>query len=182
MDEQIGSRDPHEEPRPPAQPLRPVPPGSNPAAPPRKKQPGPKTLQGKARSSRNAMGFGIHSPAPLIPGESREEWEKHRAGMLASVEPANYLETFLAERMVSASWVLMNRVTAYEVAEFTRANKGSEVFRLPPANELDKIQRYEARLTKQFYQPMHELEALQKQRRGEAAPLARLDVQGVSEP
>jgi hypothetical protein len=36
-------------------------------------------------------------------------------------------------------------------------------------------------VTKQFYQPIHELEALQKQRRGEAAPLARLDVQRVSE-
>jgi hypothetical protein len=154
--------------------------GSEPPAAPaparaRKKRPGSNTPQGKTH---NAMRFGIHSPAPLIPGESAEEWEKHRAGLLASVERANYLETFLAERMVSASWSLKKRVTAYEVAEFTRANKGSKVYRLPPANELDKIQRYEARLTRQFYQAKHELEVLQKQRRGEATPLARLDVQG----
>jgi hypothetical protein len=181
MDEQIGSQDPHEEPRPPAQPLRPVPPGSNSAAPPRKKGPGPKTPQGKARSSRNAMRFGIHSPAPLISGESREAWEAHRAGVLASVECVNYLETFLAERMVWASWCLMNRVTAYEVAEFNRANKGSEVYRLPPANELDKVQRYEARLTRQFFQAKHEHEALQKQRRGEATPLARVDLHRLPE-
>ena len=72
-------------------------------------------------------------------------------------------------------------MTAYEVAEFTRANKGSTVFRLPPANELDNIQRYETRLTRQFYQAKHELEVLQKQRRGEPTPLARLDVQGAPE-
>ena len=156
-------------------------PSNDPAAPPRKKRTGPKTPQGKARSSRNAMRFGIHSPAPLIPGETAEEWEEHRAGMLASLERANYLETFLAERMVLASWSLKKRVTAYEVAEFTRANKESTVFRLPPANELDNIQRYEARLTRQFYQAKHELEVLQKQRRGEPTPLARLDVQGAPE-
>jgi hypothetical protein len=179
MDDQISSRDPDTEPVPGAEHLHPVP-VSHPAAPPQKKLPGPKTPQGKARSSRNAMRFGIHSPAPLIPGESAEEWDKHRAGMLASLERANYLETFLADRMVLASWSL-KRVTAYEVAEFTRANKGSKVFRLPPANELDNIQRYEARLTRQFYQSKHELEVLQKQRRGEATPLARLDVQGAPE-
>ena len=180
MDQQAGTPDPNAETGAPAGHLRPVP-SNDPAAPPRKKRTGPKTPQGKARSSRNAMRFGIHSPAPLIPGESAEEWEEHRAGMLASVECANYLETFLAERMVQTSWSLKKRVTAYEVAEFTRANKGSTVFRLPPANELDNIQRYEARLTRQFYQAKHELEVLQKQRRGEATPLVRLDVQGAPE-
>ena len=180
MDQQAGTPDPNAETGAPAGHLRPVP-SNDPAAPPRKKRTGPKTPQGKARSSRNAMRFGIHSPAPLIPGESAEEWEEHRAGMLASVERANYLEMFLAERMVVASWSLKKRVTAYEVAEFTRANKGSPVFRLPPANELDNIQRYEARLTRQFYQAKHELEVLQKQRRGEPTPLARLDVQGAPE-
>jgi len=79
------------------------------------------------------------------------------------------------------AWSLKKRVTAYEVAEFTRANEGSTVFRLPPANELDNIQRYEARLTRQFYQAKHELEVLQKQRRGEATSLVRLDVQGAPE-
>ena len=69
-----------------------------------------------------------------------------------------------------------------EVTELTRANKGSQVFLLPPGTELDKIVKYEAHLRRQFYQAMHELEARQKQRRGEATPLARLDVQGVPEP
>jgi hypothetical protein len=59
--------------------------------------------------------------------------------------------------------------------------QGHEAFRLPVGNELDKIMRYEAQLSRQLYQGKHEVEDLQKQRRGEATPLARLDVQGALE-
>jgi hypothetical protein len=180
MDDQISSRDPDIEAVPPAEHLRPVP-GSNPPPPVRKKRPGPKTPQGKARSSRNAIRSGIHATAPVIPGERPEDWQAHHAGVLASVERPTYLDTLLAEIMAWASWRL-KRVSRYEVTEFTRANNGSPVFLLPPGTELDKITRYEAHLSRQFYQAKHELEVLQKQRRGEATPLARLDVQGAPEP
>jgi hypothetical protein len=178
MDEQ--NRDAHTEPGAPAEHLRPVP-GSNLPLPVRKKGPGPKTPRGKARSSRNPTRFGVHSVDPVIPGERPEDRQAHDAGVLASVERPTYLDTLLAERMASASWRL-KRVTRYEETEFARANNGSPVFLLPPGTELDKIVKYEAHRSRQFYQALHELEARQKQRRGEATPLARLDVQGVSEP
>jgi hypothetical protein len=50
---------------------------------------------------------------------------------------------------------------------------------LPDEMTLEKIRRYEAHLSRQLYQAMHELEALQTKRSGGAAPLARLDVQGL---
>ena len=50
---------------------------------------------------------------------------------------------------------------------------------LPDENTLEKITRYEAHLSRQLYQALHELEALQTKRSGVAAPLARLDVQGL---
>ena len=43
--------------------------------------------------------------------------------------------------------------------------------------DLQKIARYEAHLSRQMYQALHELEALQSRRRGTASPLARVDVQ-----
>ena len=181
MDQQAGSPDPAADTSAPAEHLRPVPSKGPAARPHRKKKPGPKTPQGKARMRLNAVGAGMHALTPVIPGERIEDWEAHRAGILASVERANYLETYLAERMASVSWRL-NRVTRADQAEFTRANKGQQEFRLPASNELDKLMRGEAHLSRQFYQAKHELEVLQKQRRGEATPLARLDVQGVSEP
>ena len=127
------------------------------------------------------MRFGIHTTDPVIPGERVEDWQAHRAGILASVEPANYLEMFHAERMVLASWSLKKRMTAYEVAEFTRANKGSQVFRLPPGNELDKIMKYDTHLAKRFEKAQEALEVLQKRRHGEATPLARVTVSGQIE-
>ena len=52
---------------------------------------------------------------------------------------------------------------------------------IPPGPTLDRVTRYEAHLHRQLLQTMHELEALQGRRRGEATPLARLDVQGGPE-
>jgi hypothetical protein len=156
-------------------------PGSHPAAPPRKKRPGPKTPQGKARSSRNPTRFGVHSADPVIPGIERlEDWKAHRVGIIASLAPVGELEAKLASRCALLLWRL-NRIVAYEQAEYARANEGHEDFRLPAGNELDKIMRYEAHLSRQLYQAKHELEVLQKQRRGEPTPLARLDVQGAPE-
>jgi hypothetical protein len=53
---------------------------------------------------------------------------------------------------------------------------------LPDEKTLEKISRYEAHLSRQLYHALHELENLQKYRTtGEGVPLARLDVQGLSE-
>ena len=43
--------------------------------------------------------------------------------------------------------------------------------------DLQRISRYEAHLSRQMYQALHELETLQTRRGGKAAPLARVDVQ-----
>ncbi len=48
---------------------------------------------------------------------------------------------------------------------------------LPSAADLQTISRYEAHLSRQMYASLHELEALQKRRAGEATPLARVDVE-----
>jgi len=50
---------------------------------------------------------------------------------------------------------------------------------LLPAADLDKVQRYEGHLHRQLIQTLRELEAMQERRRGNAAPLARLDVGGL---
>jgi hypothetical protein len=50
---------------------------------------------------------------------------------------------------------------------------------LPDDKTLEKIARYEAHLSRQMYQALHELENLQRHRTtGEGVPLARLDVNG----
>lgn len=50
---------------------------------------------------------------------------------------------------------------------------------LPDENILEKIARYEARLSRGLYKALHELQALQSRRTGGVAPLAQLDVDGL---
>jgi hypothetical protein len=52
---------------------------------------------------------------------------------------------------------------------------------LPDEKTLEKVARYEAHLSRLFHKTLHELEALQTRRSGGAAPLARLDVDGLAE-
>lgn len=52
---------------------------------------------------------------------------------------------------------------------------------LPQPEVLDRVIRYEAHLNRQLLAALHELEALQARRAGRPAPLARLDVTGLSE-
>jgi hypothetical protein len=52
---------------------------------------------------------------------------------------------------------------------------------LPDDKTLEKVSRYEAHLSRLFHKTLHELEALQVRRAGGAAPLARLDVDGLAE-
>jgi hypothetical protein len=51
---------------------------------------------------------------------------------------------------------------------------------LPDERTLQKVARYEAHLSRGLYKALHELEALQAGRTGGAAPLARLDVDGLA--
>ena len=50
---------------------------------------------------------------------------------------------------------------------------------LPDEKTMEKVARYEAHLSRLFHKALHELEALQARRTGGAAPLARLDVDGL---
>jgi hypothetical protein len=59
---------------------------------------GPRTEEGKAIVARNAARHGIFASVPVIPGESAEEWEAHRAGVVDSLGPVGLLEVNLAER------------------------------------------------------------------------------------
>jgi hypothetical protein len=75
---------------------------------------GPKTVEGKERSSQNALRHGLRSELPVLPGERAEEWEAHRTGIVQSLAPAGALETELAGRVALCLWRL-RRVAAYEI-------------------------------------------------------------------
>ena len=159
---------------------------------------GPNTPAGKAASSRNALKHGLRSEAPVIPVfEDFDDWERHRAGIIAAIEPEGALETAHAERVASLYWRLQ-RVPRYETEMMTHglddiaedlvpvfrygeaigivqseAEKLDKIARLasrrqlPSSDDIEKIMRYEGHLHRQLHQTLHELEALQARRKGE---------------
>ena len=79
-----------------------------------RKSTGPRTDVGKAIAKLNAVKHGGLSPLPVLPEvETRDEWDAHLVGTLASLNPVGQLETVLAERVALILW-RMNRVAKFE--------------------------------------------------------------------
>lgn len=71
------------------------------------KSTGPKSVIGKARSSRNSLKHGILATAPILPKlENRGAWKEHLDGLFKSIAPVGYLEQMLTVRLAIVSWRL----------------------------------------------------------------------------
>jgi hypothetical protein len=126
-------------------------------------------------------------PEPLDP-ETISEYEGIawtaalvRAGIsvfakIAGEEPEDLLEAAAETARLDA---IRAKYRAEEVERELREMCRARM--LPDVATLQKVARYEAHLSRLLYKAMHELEALQTRRQGGAAPLARLDVEGLSD-
>jgi hypothetical protein len=70
------------------------------------KSTGPRTPEGKATVSQNAVKHGLSAHQDVISFESQADFDLHRQQMLAELVPASPMESMLAERIVSLSWRL----------------------------------------------------------------------------
>ena len=131
----------------------------------------------------NAARHGILANTPVVPGmETEADWQRHRDGILASLAPQDHLQAVLAERIALQLWRLA-RVARYEADVTTRereyaqrdaptsydpgASRPQKVrhtllrLALPQETELEKIQRYEAHLSRELYRALKEYKSLQ---------------------
>ena len=120
--------------------------------------------------------------------EDTEEWEKFdgwsagavRAGVEAIATATNdYPEELLEVATDSARRDVIGKQQAAEQVERDIERMSRERL-LPDEKTLEKVARYEAHLSRLMFKSLHELEALQVRRSGVAAPLARLDVDGLA--
>jgi len=70
------------------------------------KSTGPRTPEGKAVVSQNAVKHGLLAQADVIRGEDREEFELYREELFWELNPVGTMESRLAERIVSLAWRL----------------------------------------------------------------------------
>jgi hypothetical protein len=83
---------------------------------------GPKTTDGLARSSGNALSHGLTARSVVVRGESAEAWQAFRDATLADLDARGPVETALATRVAELLWRL-SRASAAEaaVADFALA-------------------------------------------------------------
>ena len=143
------------------------------------KSTGPKTIQGKLNTSRNATRHGILANTVLIQGESREQFAALLNSYTAQFQPQTPVEHSFVERVAVAQW-RQNRIWAAEAAGISREMQNqaeSTGDDNPPtrtmlalraladnSRHLDLMSRYEHRYDRQQYRAIEALERMQERR------------------
>jgi hypothetical protein len=70
------------------------------------KSTGPKSIEGKAISAKNAVKHGLFAAETVIKGENRDDFNLFRDKLLEEFDPQGAVEIMLAERIVSLGWRL----------------------------------------------------------------------------
>ena len=70
------------------------------------KSTGPRTIEGKAAVSQNAVKHGLLAERDVISFESPADFDQYREQLLDELSPVSPMESILAERIVTLSWRL----------------------------------------------------------------------------
>jgi hypothetical protein len=139
-----------------------------------KKSTGPKTPEGKARSSQNRMTHGLLSRQVLLREEDPELFRAVQGQVWEELRPVGELETYLAARVVAGIW-RMNRVARIEASLFNDSPiraLGDDigigaVFRADcahGANAFSKLCRYETTIDRGIHRALNALRTMQAAR------------------
>lgn len=79
---------------------------------------GPRTAEGKARSSQNSFKHGLYSKHLVMPGEDPAELDRLKAGLIAEHQPANDTEAILVNELAEHFWRI-RRMRRLEAEAFT---------------------------------------------------------------
>jgi hypothetical protein len=122
---------------------------------------GPRTPEGKARSAQNARKHGLTAnDLMILPGETAEELEEFIAGFQSEINPQGYLQQVLFNELVGAAWNLrrVRRMQAELCAGASYLEMATDhQFQM----QLDRLERYRARLERTFARSLKELKSLQ---------------------
>jgi hypothetical protein len=127
------------------------------------KSTGPKTAEGKARSSRNALKHGLLAEGALLPGESRSDYQAFAEALIEELDPHGPLEERLVERIADCAWRL-RRPLRVEVAMLTHRKPLSLAY-YHAQGSISVMSRYENSLQRNMINALHELERLQARRK-----------------
>ena len=130
---------------------------------------GPRTTQGKAVSSNNALKHGLTARKTVLPSEDQAEFDKLLASTIEDRKPEGEVERQLATEIASCIWRL-DRARRYE--SLTLNHHACELFNsdTEAGRGFDRLQRYAGSIERQLNRAILRLQQLQAERRKQAPP------------
>lgn len=147
---------------------------------------GPKTPEGKARSSRNALKHGLLAKCIVLreddPHENALDFEQLLESLAADLRPEGASEQILVEQLATCYWRL-RRAYRFEANDIDRLRDLTEIpssaarlqspdFRndsarivFPSPDNLQRLVRYETMIERQLHRTLKHLNCLQRARR-----------------
>ena len=122
---------------------------------------GPRTPEGKAISSMNALKHGFSSEKFIVMPGQEDDFNKLQSDLIAEVRPEGALETTLFHGLLRDAWTL-HRI---ELRQAEMAESGRDPLFDPTCEkEFDRIERYHARAQSGFNRSLRQLRTLQTNR------------------
>jgi hypothetical protein len=142
------------------------------------KSTGPKTAEGKAVVSLNAMKHGLLSHHVLLPDEDEAELVELGKRLRAYLHPVGELEVLLVDRIVTAAWRLRRLLIVEQYLFHERRTEEDDrkpvnlglAFIRDLRDKFSKLARYETTIERSLYKALHELQRLQAVRAGAPVP------------
>ncbi len=136
---------------------------------------GPRSVEGKAVSSRNSLKLGIHAQAMIIPGEDIADLEELTTAHEQKFQPVGPVEAELLETVIRSAWMKRRYArieTEYLGARIAALPEGTEyplgavmVQDAANGNTMQKIFRRQQAAQRDWYKAIETLTRLQASRR-----------------
>jgi hypothetical protein len=122
---------------------------------------GPRTDEGKARSSQNARQHGLTASLLVIAAEDREEFDDLHVQLLSDIRPQGAIQQTLFDELVAAAWNL-RRIRRMEAELTASARTCRDILDDPELTaKLYRLARHHTRNERSFHRSLRELKSLQ---------------------
>lgn len=162
---------------------------------------GPRTPEGRAKSSLNALKHGLTAQTVVLPTEDPIEFEELVLALEEEFDPQNLAHGILVRDLATAAWrlqracrwsthqialfcaVIRRNPRLYDVADPNDPDQvlGAALDRDSHRSQLESIGRLEMRLRRAFYQALDRLEKA-KSSRAKSRPIRIDSPQAISDP
>jgi hypothetical protein len=163
------------------------------------KSSGPRTIEGKKRSSLNHLRHGMTAKTVVLPHENADNYNEMRTALIEDYAPANTQELMLVDQIAVGYWRTI-RARRFETAMFDnhlrnkkrvhgkdqspndRDDEGCAVIlQVTDPKDLQNYFRYDATISRDYYRAIATLEKMQAARRREEGRQERKAPDGDAE-